>query len=276
MQSRSSARGDFHLHSNYSDGLHSPARVVQRAAAAGLQVIALTDHDVTDGLPEAREEAARGGLRVVAGVEISGRFQGTDIHLLGLGFDPSNPDLASALLALRTSRTARGAAIVEKLRTAGAPLELQRVLDIAGHGSIGRPHVAHALVESGFAGSVDEAFSRWLSRGRPGFIPSDHIEASVAFELVHGAGGITALAHPSLYHQGLDLVRPLAAIGLDAVEAFHPDISPAARGRLLLLAEELDLLVTGGSDDHGFKGKECLGTSFLEGAPLDRLLQRLD
>lgn len=268
-------RGDFHLHSNFSDGLHPPAVVIRKAARAGISILALTDHDITDGCSEAIHEGAASGVTVLCGVELSVTHEGREFHMLGLGLDPEEPTLQTMLEGVREARSNRGAAIVERIAAAGAPITLDRVLEIAGEGSIGRPHVAHALVEGGWATSVEDAFDRWLSRGRPGYVRIDYLSAGEGIELVRAAGGITSLAHPTLYRDGGSLAVSLAAMGLDAIETVHPDVSPSDERRFRELADEHGLIVTGGSDDHGFEGKNHLGKSFLSGEDLDRLLQRI-
>ena len=269
-------RGDFHLHSSYSDGVNPPRDVVRRAAESGLSLIALTDHDVTEGIAEAIEEGERAGVRVIAGVEISAVLDGIDVHLLGLGIDLGSDALQQAFSALQTSRISRGAAIVERLRARGAPITVERVTAIAGEGSIGRPHVAHALVECGFARDVDDAFDRWLKRGQPGFVAIDHIDAADAIRLVHAAGGIVSLAHPPLYRSWREMPGRLAAVGLDAIEVIHPNLDDDSRAFLEWTCGQLSLLATGGSDDHGFERKMNMGGFYLEGPALDRLLQRIE
>lgn len=266
-------RGDFHLHSHYSDGRLPPATVIDRAAAAGLGVVALTDHDNTLGIAEAIEAGERAGVRVIPGVEISAISRGVDVHLLGLGVDPGNAALSAMFDRLLASRRTRGDDIVAALVERHVPISIDRVREIAGEGAIGRPHVAHALIEAGFATDVDDAFSRWLSPGRPGYVSIRHVDAPLAIQAVHDAGGIVSLAHPTLYHHYDGVIRLLAPAGLDAVEAIHPDVNPDQRRKLERLAADLGLGITGGSDDHGFEGKLRLGEVYLSGGLLDRLLQ---
>lgn len=268
-------KADFHLHSCFSDGVERPRDLVRRAAAFGLDLIALTDHDVTDGVPEAREEGALLGVEVLAGVEISAVIEGIDVHLLGIGIDLENRQLQDAFSTLRASRITRGASIVERLRSRGAPITIERVREIAGEGSIGRPHVAHALVESGWARSVDDAFDRWLKRGQHGYVAIEHIEAGEAIRIVHAAGGVVSLAHPPLYRSWRALPAKLASLGLDAIESIHPNIDAEEKAELDRICAELGLLVTGGSDDHGFDSKLHMGRFYLTGEQLDRLLQRI-
>lgn len=268
-------RGDFHLHSNFSDGLYPPSVVVQRAVRADISILALTDHDITDGFSEAMIEGAGAGISVLCGVELSVTHEGREFHLLGLGLDPAEPQLQATLEGMRVARRNRGAAIVERLVSAGAPVHIERVREIAGDGSIGRPHVAHALVEAGWASSVDDAFSKWLSRGRPGHVSIDYLTAARGLDLIRGAGGISSLAHPSLYREAELVAKSLIEIGLDALEVVHPDVPAGDERRFRRLIRDTGLLITGGSDDHGFEGKDNLGRSYLSGDDLDRLLQRI-
>ncbi|HXZ85305.1 MAG TPA: PHP domain-containing protein [Myxococcota bacterium] len=254
-----SERFDFHTHTRVSDGSLSPAELVQRAAHNRLCGLALTDHDTVDGVAEARAEGERAGVEVLAGIELSvNEANGARaMHVLGLGLDHGDPALRARLAQLRASRETRAARIVAHLRAAGIELELSAVEAQAGGGSIGRPHVARALVELGAARDVEDAFARYLRRGRPAYEPNAPLSAREAIELVHAAGGVAVLAHPPL-SAGIDapggleaFVERLLPLGLDGLEVWHPNHKPTQVRRLRRLAQAHGLLETGGSDFHG-------------------------
>lgn len=238
-----------------SDGTLTPAQLVELAAHKGLAALAVTDHDHLGGVADARRAGERLGVEVVAGVELSVAHEAGDVHLLGYLLDPEEPRLARRLAEFRGVRARRGHLIVEKLQALGVEISFEDVARAAGPGagSIGRPHVARALVEKRIVASVQEAFERWLAEGRPAYAPKAKIDAAEAIALVRGAGGVAVLAHPGLLPAPwrLRLVRELAALGLDGVEVEHPRHDSATRHALRELARELGLVVTGGSDFHG-------------------------
>lgn len=250
---------DLHMHSTASDGTASPSAVVSAAKAAGLAVIALTDHDTLAGLEEARAAGAREGIRVIAGVELSAvDGRGEEMHVLGLHI--ARPDaLQRALDVFRSARRARATEIVARLNALGVPVTESAVLAQAGDAAIGRPHVARALVAGGWAKDVREAFDRWLGAGRPAFVEKRRITIPEACALIHEAGGIAVVAHP-----GGDATRDrlcaLVSQGMDGIEVRHPGHSPSEISRLGALADALDLVPSGGSDWHGAsEGTRTLG-----------------
>lgn len=243
------ARVDLHMHSTASDGSQTPVEVVAAALAAGVHAIALTDHDTVAGVPLAREAAAGTALRVIAGVELSAYQGDEETHLLGLHL----ADIAAidrALEAFRDARRDRGAQMVERLNAIGVKITFQDVLDAAGSGAIGRPHVAKALVENGWARDNRDAFDRYLGAGRPAYLDKRRLSLRDAIAMVHECGGIAVLAHPG--GEGtLTRLTALKEMGLDGVEVLHPSHSGEDRKRLLAVAEHLDLVPSGGSDSHG-------------------------
>jgi hypothetical protein len=250
---------DFHTHSTISDGTLAPGELVDHAAEAGVDVLALTDHDSVEGVAEASARGRARGVQVLGGVELSvseddGRRQ---MHLLGLGVDPAAASLAELTVRLRGAREERMLRMLDALAAQGIALAPERVRALAGPGTVGRPHVARALVESGACADADEAFARWLRRGRPAFVASPGLLARDAIEAIHAAGGLASLAHPPLSvgvdgPGGLDaFVSRLVPLGLDALEVWHPAHTPRRVKRLARLAREHDLVATGGSDFHG-------------------------
>ncbi|WP_037573114.1 PHP domain-containing protein [Phaeacidiphilus oryzae] len=261
-------RIDLHTHSNASDGTDSPGELVWNAAAAGLDVVALTDHDTVGGYAEA--EAALGrlpegrGLTLVRGAELSCRVEGVSIHMLAYLFDPEEPEFARERELVRNDRVRRAEAIVRRCRELGAPISWERVLEIAGDGSVGRPHVASALVEAGVVGSVDEAFTEeWLANGGRADVRKRETDPFEALRLVRGAGGVAVFAHPGAVKRGRtvseETIGRLAAAGLAGLEVDHVDHDAETRGRLRGLAGELGLVATGSSDYHGTRKGVRLG-----------------
>lgn len=247
---QNSRRVDLHTHTNVSDGTLAPTALVTLAAKVGLAAIAITDHDHLGALPEARRAGERLGVEVVAGVELSVTYADADVHLLGYFVDPDEPRLAARLAHFRAVREERGRLIVEKLQALGVDIQMS---DLPEAQSVGRPHVARALVAKGIVKSIDEAFEKWLGDDGPAYVEKAKMDGREAVALVHGAGGVASLAHPGLLPEDVRYraLRDLAAAGLDAVEVEHSRHSSEERRRLRGLAAELALLETGGSDFHG-------------------------
>ena len=241
---------DLHLHSTCSDGLLSPSAVMEEAAAAGLGVVALTDHDTLDGVDEAAGRAAELGLELVPGLELTTRHRnrGT-LHVLGYGLDPAHRGLGQALERARSERESRLERICERLRSLGLEIGVERVRARAGSAPPGRPHVADELVASGQASSRKEAFTRWLGDGRPGDVARPAPTPEEGIELIREAGGVAVLAHPP--QPAAALVEALARAGLAGVEVLHPSHGPGHVKILRSLASRFGLLETGGSDCHG-------------------------
>ena len=269
-------RADLHVHSNASDGTDPPAEVMRRAAQAGLDVVALTDHDTVAGHAQAR--AARPpSLILVPGMELSCRLAGPtpgehprgvpgglwgssprgqhSLHLLAYLFDPGNPELAAETRRIRDDRVLRARAIVDRLVDLGVPISWDDVAAIAGTAVIGRPHIARAMAASGAIASPDQAFTRdWIADGGRAYVGRYALDPVRAIALVRSAGGVAVLAHPRA-DRALPVsdaeIAGLAAAGLAGVEVFHPDQPESEQASLLGLTRDLGLIATGGSDDHG-------------------------
>ncbi len=245
-------RIDLHSHSNVSDGLDTPAELVRKMSVAGIDAFALTDHDTLAGLPQAREEAKRLKIELLAGAEISADFQGQDdVHILGLFVDEGNGPFQARLAERQEKRRTRGERMARNLVAAGYPLDLGAIAAEVGDGVWGRPHLARALVRAGHVATQDEAFERFLKHEHPWYVPSEKWAAQDVLRAIREAGGVSSLAHAVWYKNSAALIRGLAAEGLDAVEVFHPDHGPEDEGRLGDLTRELNLLATAGSDFHG-------------------------
>lgn len=243
---------DLHLHSTASDGTLAPADIVMRARAQGLSAIALTDHDTVAGIEEALETGAGVGLAVIPGLEMSSEYGSRDVHILGYFIDCSNPRLLETLTMLRQSRLERAQTMVDKLAGLGLGIDYEEVRSLTQGGAIGRPHVAQILVRHGLVKDIGAAFKLYIGRDGPGYVAKQVLSPADVISLIHAAGGVTSLAHPGLSHIGEDLLLELKEQGLDAVEAWHTDHSEADRDTYLELATRVGLLVTGGSDCHGF------------------------
>ncbi|MEU6677529.1 PHP domain-containing protein [Streptomyces sp. NPDC046925] len=257
-------RIDLHTHSTASDGTDTPAQLVRNAAAAGLDVVALTDHDTTRGHAEAVAALADidRDLTLVTGAELSCRHDGVGLHMLAYLFDPDEPELARERELVRDDRVPRAKTMVGKLRELGVPVTWEQVARIAGDGSVGRPHIAEALVELGVVPTVSDAFTPdWLADGGRAYAGKHELDPFDAIRLVKAAGGVTVFAHPAAVKRGQVVpegaIAELAAAGLDGIEADHMDHAPDTRTRLHGLAADLGLLATGSSDYHGSR-KTCV------------------
>ncbi|MGW2571333.1 PHP domain-containing protein [Streptomyces sp. NPDC001537] len=254
-------RIDLHAHSTASDGTDTPAELVRNAAAAGLDVVALTDHDTTRGYAEAIA-ALPAGLTLVTGAELSCRVDGVPMHMLAYLFDPEEPALLAERELVRDDRVPRAKGMVARLNELGVPVTWEQVERIAGGGSVGRPHVATALVELGVVPTVSDAFTEdWLADGGRVFVEKHETDPFEAIRLVKAAGGVTVLAHPAAGKRGRTVpesaIAEMAAAGLDGIEVDHMDHDEETRARLRGLAKELGLLTTGSSDYHGSR-KTCV------------------
>ena len=255
---------DLHTHSTCSDGSETPGRVVEHAAAAGCSAVALTDHDTLAGLPEAAARAAALGVRLVPGCEVSCATATGSMHILCYFIDGSGP-LAVQLSSLREDREHRNRDLVARLRTLGLPISEEEVLAEAGGSGVGRPHFAAVLVRNGAAASIQDAFDRYLAKGRPGYVPKARVEPTEIIERAVASGGCAVLAHPlSLELEPPDLERrlaELAAAGLSGMECAYGRYDPPTRAVLAATAARLDLVATGGSDYHGsYKPDLAVGT----------------
>ncbi|MEU2307181.1 PHP domain-containing protein [Streptomyces misionensis] len=256
-------RIDLHCHSTASDGTDTPAELVRKAAAAGLDVVALTDHDTTRGHAEAIA-ALPAGLTLVPGAELSCRLDGVSMHMLAYLFDPEEPALLAERELVRDDRVPRAKGMVAKLNALGVPVTWEQVERIAAGGSVGRPHVASALVELGVVETVSDAFTdQWLADGGRVYVEKHETDPFEAIRLVKAAGGVCVFAHPAAAKRGRTVpesaIAKMAAAGLDGIEVDHMDHDAETRERLRGLAKDLGLLVTGSSDYHGTRKTVELG-----------------
>ena len=251
------SRVDLHLHTTVSDGALRPEELVRAASIAGIQVMAVTDHDSVDGIRDAERAASDLSIQVIPGIEVSASLDDNDVHVLGYFLDPGDRVLREALSRLQEGRVAQARSMVERLAELGCPLDWDRVMAIAQGGSVGRPHIARALIERGYVGSVDEAFSRFLRRGGPGYVEGQKLLPQEAVSLIIEAGGVPSLAHPIIvgasdYRLDLDRLLPIMVeAGLEGIEAYYKGYTPEVTAFLFGLASRYRLVPTGGSDFHG-------------------------
>ena len=271
-------RIDLHTHSAASDGTDPPAEVMRRARAAGLDVIALTDHDTLAGQEQARA-ALPEGLRLVTGMELSARLDGHSVHLLSFLPAGASPELAAEAARIRDDRVRRGRDMVQRLRELGVDVTWEQVAAIAGDASVGRPHIARAMAAAGVIADPRDAFTPdWIGSGGRAYVSRYALDPARAIALVRGSGGAVVLAHPGAAARGWRLgdaaITEMAGAGLAGLEIDHPEHPPAERDRLRGLAADLGLLATGGSDDHGSLTGYRLGAETTRPEAFEELLAR--
>jgi predicted metal-dependent phosphoesterase TrpH len=266
-------KADFHVHSTASDGTLSPAQVVAHAHANGVDVLALADHDTVNGLAEARIAAEKTGVTLVNAVELSSADDGADVHVLAYFVDPNSEDLRRRLTLLRSAREERAHEMVAALRDAGYSISLEQVREIAQEGALGRSHVARALVASGNAESVRDAFVRLIGRGRPFYVAKRTESPTAVVAQIRELGALPVLAHPGVTQVDA-LIPAMISAGLAGLEAYHGDHTAEQCAHYASLAAELGLLVTGGSDYHGPGGPNPdIGDISLPSKDAERLLE---
>jgi predicted metal-dependent phosphoesterase TrpH len=262
---------DLHLHTNFSDGTFTPEELVLQAQKNGLSCIALTDHDTVEGCERAAAAAAKVKMEFIAGTELTAEHDDTELHVLGYFLDTQNKKLLKEISKFQTVRQSRIQEMVARINEMGIPLEAESVFALANCKSPGRPHVARAMIKAGLVKNLDEAFDRFLKKGRPAWVPKSKISALEAIELVHQAGGLAVMAHPGLNRTD-EIIPALVDAGMDGIECFHTKHSTSMSERYLEIADKYNLLVTGGSDCHGFsKNKPLIGTVRLPYEHIEKL-----
>jgi predicted metal-dependent phosphoesterase TrpH len=267
---------DLHTHTYHSDGTRSPKEVVDVAKAHGLSILAISDHDNVAAYYEIQSYAATSGVLLIPAIELSCMSDGVDVHILAYAFDPLDERIDARLRGFRDSRQRRGYAIVDRLRGLGYNITSERVDQLAAGGAMGRPHVARALVEAGYVASVSEAFDKLLGTGKPAYVEKERFRISDAISLIRSAGGVTSIAHPTLYPGHEQIVPKLLDAGIDGVEVMHPEVDALDRERYTNLARFRGKMITGGSDDHGsVKTSETIGTIKVPESLIGPILDRL-
>ncbi|HXI68745.1 MAG TPA: PHP domain-containing protein [Verrucomicrobiae bacterium] len=251
---------DLHLHTFFSDGTFTPEELVGRASKLGFAAIAVTDHDTVEGCDRAAAACTAANMEFITGTELTAEHADTEVHILAYFVDTRNQHLLTRIAEFQTVRQSRIHEMVAALNKLGIPLKAESVFALANCKSPGRPHVARALVKEKLIGNLDEAFERYLKKGRPAWVPKTKMSALEGVELIHQAGGLAVMAHPGLNRTD-EIIPDLVDAGLDGIECFHTKHSTAMAERYLEIAEKYHLLVTGGSDCHGFsKVKPLIGT----------------
>jgi predicted metal-dependent phosphoesterase TrpH len=251
---------DLHVHTNASDGRYSPAEIVNRAAQAGITVLAITDHDTVYGITPALDATKFfPNLTMIPGVEINTDTPQGEAHILGYFIDYTNPELLSILKNLRESRQDRARKIIAKLDTIGMPLSWERVNEIASTESIGRPHIARAMLEKGYISSLKEAFEKYIGRDGPAYIERSKLTPVQAANLILNAKGLPVLAHPFTVNEPEAIIRVLKENGLVGIEVYYGGYSTTSISLLLSLSRKYSLIATGGSDYHGLDEKTEIG-----------------
>ncbi len=246
---------DLHMHSVFSDGRYEPAKLVEMAMQQNLHAIALTDHDSLEGVGEFVQAGKEHGIETIPGVELSAEFEGRDLHILGYGVDPTHEGFQDMLHKFRETRFKRGIKIVEKLNALGVDIEPAEVLAACGKGALGRPHIATVLVEKGVVSRIAEAFDKYIADGGPAYVPKYKMDPSEAVEHIRAAGGLSFVAHPGVFLNNMEEMEELLSNGFDGVEVFHPAHNGGMTNELQTIAERRGLLISGGSDFHGFNGR---------------------
>ena len=243
---------DLHSHTLHSDGERSPAELLAEAAAAGIQVLSVTDHDTVAGIGECAAAAAQVGIRLIPGIELSCQLHGREVHILGHLLDPASPGLLRLAAGMMAERRERMVRMIDRAREAGlSGITLEKVAAYGGGENFGRPHLARALVAAGHATSVKDVFDRLLHSRGPLFVDRHRLSVREATDLVHAAGGTASVAHPGANQISQHELKGMAGEGLDAVEALHPEHVPSQAEAYQRWGEALGLLVTAGSDFHG-------------------------
>jgi len=246
---------DLHLHSTVSDGRLAPAELVRFAYGHGVTTMALSDHDSTDGVSIAQDVGRELGVRVIPAIELSTDLPGASIHILGLFLDHTDTAFQTVVSGFRAARLERAEQMVEALKAIGAPIRLERVFEIAGEGSVGRPHVAQALLEAGHIQTIDEAFGRFIGRGGPAYFEGFRLEPAEGVRLIHSVGGFASWAHPNELDGKVwrDFLPAVLEAGIDGLEAYYSkDYGPDYPRLLVEACQAYDLVPTVGSDFHGF------------------------
>jgi 3',5'-nucleoside bisphosphate phosphatase len=258
---------DLHIHSTFSDGLLRPTELVDLAETLGVKAIAITDHDTAAGTAEAMVRGREKGIEVLPGIEISSWHHDTSMHILGYCLNVDDSSFNSRLKLIQDGRETRNAKIIENLKNLGIKVDLSELLKYSQYGQTGRPHIARLLVEKGISKTVDLAFKQYLGRGAAAYAERFRFSAQDAIGMIREAGGIAVLAHPASLDPTLrtilSLLKDLCGLGLGGVEVYYPSHSPKTVAALLKMSEDLDLLITGGSDFHDMDRSESRADEWL-------------
>jgi predicted metal-dependent phosphoesterase TrpH len=270
-------KADLHTHTYYSDGKYSPAELVERAGSCGIHNLSITDHDNVDGIEEAIEKANQVGIELIPGVELSSEHKDREVHVLGYFFDYKNPELLEHLIKFRQLRLKRAEKIVEKLNMMSIPLKMADVLLKAkGNTSIGRPHIAFALLENNYISNYYEAFVRYIGDNKPAYEKKPNISTKAAIDLIANAGGLSFIAHPGKVIRDEMLIE-IIELGVDGIEVIHPSHSSEIISYFQDFVSQYFLLESGGSDFHGgrLNDDSVLGSYWVSSQKVNAMKNRL-
>jgi len=266
---------DLHLHTTFSDGTYSPEELAGHAQRCGFRAVALTDHDTVDGCARMAAACETAGLEFVPAAELTTELAEHELHVLGYYLDVQNSKLLEQLCRFQEVRRQRVFEMVARLNALNIPLQAEAVFALANCRSPGRPHIARALTQGGWCSGLDDAFERFLKKGKPAWVPKFKISAPDAIELIHQAGGLASLAHPGINHCD-EIIPELVAAGIDGLECFHTKHSTSTTQRYLEMADKHGLLVTGGSDCHGMnKGRPLIGSIKVPYGCVERMRDKM-
>jgi 3',5'-nucleoside bisphosphate phosphatase len=264
---------DLHLHTNFSDGTYTPEELAAQGKRLGFRALALSDHDTVEGCARMKAACDTDGIEFIPATELTAELDGHELHLLGYFIETTDAKLLVELARFQEVRQNRIREMVAAIQKLGVPLREETVFEVANCRAPGRPHVARALVKVGLCKSLDEAFERFLKKDRPAWVPKFKMSATQAIDLIHDAGGLAVMAHPGLNHCD-ELISTLAAGGMDGLECYHTKHPWAQAAHYEKMAEQLGLLVTGGSDCHGLsKGRPLIGGIKLPYHHVERMKQ---
>ncbi len=269
-------RIDLHMHSTASDGVFSPTEIVGIANERGLDIIALTDHDTTNGIAEAREAAKNTNLEIIAGIELGCENGYRGIDILGYCLNIEHQSFQDTLIKMRIQREHRAESMIEKLGELGVNVPLERVMEVADGASITRPHIAKVMIEVGAVETLQEAFDKYIADDGPAYAARFRLTPKAAIDLIHSAGGVAVLAHPGRYEKPLEIAEEFVRYGLDGVEVFYPTHEPDLREQLLALAKRHNLITTGGTDFHrpDDEGENFIGNENVPYESVEALYQK--
>jgi predicted metal-dependent phosphoesterase TrpH len=269
-------KADLHMHTTHSDGLFSPYELIKKCKQRGLSVISITDHDSVAAFPDAIEYGKEFGIEVIPGVELSALVDDRDVHILGYFLDYTNKRLLEYLEFFRKERIKRAERIVAKLNNINVPLTIEAVMEQAGHGAVGRPHIASAMVEEGYIQTYHQAFEKFIGNGGPAFEKKFQLTLKDAIQLISSSGGLSFLAHPGRFTTE-ELLHQTIRSGLDGIEVIHPSHQPSHTAYYRGVVNEYFLLESGGSDFHGGKKNddEVLGNFYIDESRVDMMKHRL-
>lgn len=270
-------RYDLHVHTNHSDGMFSPKRVVELANELGLNGIAITDHDTITGIEEAIEHSQNyDGFKVIPGIEFSCVYKNEEVHILGYFIDYRNPEIISITEKLKTARINRGIGIIEKLNNLGLKITIDEVRAISGEDYIGRPHIARVLIANGYFSNIQEVFDKYLNRGKPAYVERYRMTIEDTITLIRNSGGIAILAHPGLL-KSKNIIDHCISLGIDGLEYIHSKHGKSDMKQFLKIANKNSLIATGGSDCHGdlTEGSLLLGRYFVDINSIPEMKERI-